>query len=610
VAGRTIESIQLRKHLRANLPEYMIPQHFLTVESIPMTPNGKVDRRSLPVPVVTDSRIGRREAPATPAEAVIAEIWTALVKPERPVGREDRFFEIGGHSLLGLEALRQIEERLGVRLHARILFLENLAGIARQCGDGSAAGHEVAPASRPSPLPPKTRLLLSDMQEYVYNEVKESPDTLAFHIPFSFRAGPSLDVPRFEASLRDVFDRHAALRCAIREDDSGAYLAIRDTDRVFHLEHHDLRHEEDGQAAAMATMIAATKEAFDVREGPLVRMHLMRLAGGEHVFLFMPHQLVFDGWSFDLFLRELDSAYANGGRSPDPANRVDFPDYSTWQRSSGEAMAPVLAFWKGELRNAPSLDWPVASASGEAPGRIQFRIPAEQVRRCEELCKPANLKLQSLLLAVFAKVVAATTGRNDLMIGLAASGRYLPETATMIGPFYRNLPLGVPVPEDGGLMALAEDVQRRSDRIAEHQDIPYWTLAELAGSPTALDSFGRLAFSFQEARGRTLRVGDVALSQISVPRPGMVADLEFWLRNTPECLIASLDCRNGQPDEPLMQALRDDYLAMLDAVIAGGSAATSGRAAQLYAAALGRHSEEGNGRGNPSPLRPSRRAHL
>jgi hypothetical protein len=196
------------------------------------------------------------------------------------------------------------------------------------------------------------------------------------------------------------------------------------------------------------------------------------------------------------------------------------------------------------------------------------------------------------------------------MIGLAASGRYLPETATMIGPFYRNLPLGVPVPEDGGLMALAEDVQRRSDRIAEHQDIPYWTLAELAGSPTALDSFGRLAFSFQEARGRTLRVGDVALSQISVPRPGMVADLEFWLRNTPECLIASLDCRNGQPDEPLMQALRDDYLAMLDAVIAGGSAATSGRAAQLYAAALGRHSEEGNGRGNPSPLRPSRRAHL
>ena len=95
--------ISLRKHLRARLPEYMVPQYFLPVDEIPLTPNGKVDRRRLPTPVVTESRIGRNEAPLDPVEATIAEIWTRLINPSRPIGRFDKFFEIGGHSLLGVQ---------------------------------------------------------------------------------------------------------------------------------------------------------------------------------------------------------------------------------------------------------------------------------------------------------------------------------------------------------------------------------------------------------------------------------------------------------------------------------------------------------------------------
>ena len=138
--------ISLRKHLRARLPEYMIPQYFLLVDEIPLTPNGKVDRRRLPTPVVTESRIGRHEAPSDPVEATIAEIWTKLIDPARPIGRLDKFFEMGGHSLLGLQALRQIEDKLGVRLDFRVLFQESLADIATRCrserirgGGGTAA---------------------------------------------------------------------------------------------------------------------------------------------------------------------------------------------------------------------------------------------------------------------------------------------------------------------------------------------------------------------------------------------------------------------------------------------------------------------------------------
>ena len=125
--------VSLRKHLRARLPEYMIPQHFLPVNELPLTPNGKVDRRRLPTPVAAESTLGRHEAPANPDEVTIAEIWTQLIQPARPIGRGDKFFEIGGHSLLALRALRQIENKLGMKLEFRVFFQESLAEVATRC---------------------------------------------------------------------------------------------------------------------------------------------------------------------------------------------------------------------------------------------------------------------------------------------------------------------------------------------------------------------------------------------------------------------------------------------------------------------------------------------
>jgi amino acid adenylation domain-containing protein len=125
--------ISLRKHMRARLPEYMVPQHFLLVEATPLTPNGKVDRSKLPTPAVTEGHFQQHEAPSDPVEATIAEIWTKLIHPARPIGRADKFFEMGGHSLLALRALRQMEHQLGVKLDFRALLQESPAEIATRC---------------------------------------------------------------------------------------------------------------------------------------------------------------------------------------------------------------------------------------------------------------------------------------------------------------------------------------------------------------------------------------------------------------------------------------------------------------------------------------------
>ncbi len=128
-----VASIELRKYLRAKLPEYMIPQHFLPVSEIPLTPNGKVDRGRLPRPVVLEANVQQYAAPSDPVETVIAEVWTRLIRPSRPIGQTDKFFEMGGHSLLGMQALIQMEQRLGVKVSFLTLFQENLADLAKRC---------------------------------------------------------------------------------------------------------------------------------------------------------------------------------------------------------------------------------------------------------------------------------------------------------------------------------------------------------------------------------------------------------------------------------------------------------------------------------------------
>jgi amino acid adenylation domain-containing protein len=125
-----LATVGLRKSLRSTLPEYMVPQYFLPVDEIPLTPNGKVDRRRLPIPITTESFVDQNEAPSGAVEATIAEIWTELIQPARAIGRNDKFFEMGGHSLLALRALRQMGNQLNADLDFHVLFQENLADIA------------------------------------------------------------------------------------------------------------------------------------------------------------------------------------------------------------------------------------------------------------------------------------------------------------------------------------------------------------------------------------------------------------------------------------------------------------------------------------------------
>jgi amino acid adenylation domain-containing protein len=572
--NHSIEPIRLRKHLRASLPEYMVPQHFLVIDSIPLTPNGKVDRRNLPTPVVTKSRLDRHsvEPPESPAEVMVASIWNKLIKPDRPAGRHDMFFEIGGHSLLALEALRQIEEKFELRLDPRILFQANLAEIAQQCGEAGDGSDRVAD-SRPVRLAAGTRLLLSEKQERMYRHCAEHPDTLRFHVTFAFEINGRLDVGLLESSLRTVFERHAILRSSFVQDDDGVFLQVNPAETACILQSHELSDVDDVGSAAMDLMVAQSKKPIDVANGPLVHMHLVRVTDDRHFFLFLPHHLVFDGWSFDIFLRELSRLYANGGT--DSSGVLDsislaYSDFSTWQRqrAAEDMKAATEDFWKSELQSLPApMEWPGRESAANPIEREYFVVDVETMARLEQVCSKREVKLPDLLLAAFLIVLAQSTGRRDFLIGLATAGRFLPEVASLIGLFYNNLPVRFRMPEGDDLDQLLAYVGERVQASSEFQDVSSSRLAGFSGLTQGSENqLHQVTYSYQEARARDLELGDLVLEQVSVSRPGIENDIDFWVRNTRTGLVVSLDYRGDIADQETMASLCKDYRAALSGI--------------------------------------------
>lgn len=568
--GQNISAIKLRKHLRANLPEYMVPQYFMPVDGIPLTPNAKVDRRNLPSPIVSESQLDRQKAdpPETPAEVIIADIWTKLIQPARAVRRHDMFFEIGGHSLLALDALRQTENKFDVRLDPRALFAHDLAAIAEQCAEADSGASD-ATALRPTRLAEGSRKLLSEDQERILRECLQNPDTLRWHITFTFRILGALDVDCYEQSLKQVFSRHSILCASFGKDDEGYHQKINPVERACVLQKHELGDVEDIDAAAMELMVSLSKQPMDVETGPLAVMHLIRIDDDHHIFFFLPHHLVFDGWSFDIFLRELGQFYESGvaGKSLTLEELpIQYSDFSTWQRerSASGAGEATDRYWSEELQSPPPpIVWPGLTSSTARPLERATTFVEKGTRDSLELaCEHYKAKLPDFLLAALLLTLSKAVNRSDHLIGLATAGRFLPEVSGLIGLFYGYLPARFRLSDDADIGHLMKYVGERVQESSEYQDISHDRLSRLGGIPLDQPLY-QVTYSYQEARSRDLSLGDLPLQQISVDRPDTMNDLDFWLRNTRDGLVVSLDYRGNIAEHATMERFLEDYLAAL-----------------------------------------------
>lgn len=485
--GVPVDLPELREHLAAELPGFMVPAAFVEVEALPIAPTGKVDRAALPPPDFAALAVGR--APRTPIEEVLCGLFAEVLGLEH-VGADSGFFELGGDSLSAMRLISRIRATLGAEPPIRVVFAAPTpAGLAARLDDTRGRRPAPVPAARPEPLP----LSYSQRRLWFLREL-EGPSA-TYNIPLALRVTGELDHHALTAALDDVVTRHEALRTVFPETDGHPRQDVLDPASL------DLtvRHVTEDRLAEELSRTAAHE--FDLAAEMPVRAWLFTLDPTTSVLLLTLHHIAADGWSLDPLAADLVSAYAARREGVAPRWRplpVQYADYTLWQhallgdRSDPESLfAEQIAYWRRSLTGLPErLELPadrphppVASYRGDT---VAFELDAELHAGLIELARSSGATLFMVLQAGLAALLSRLGAGTDIPIGSPIAGRTDAAFDDLVGLFVNMLVLRTDTAGDPSFRELVVRVRETDLAAYAHQDVPFEYLVEILKPPRSM----------------------------------------------------------------------------------------------------------------------------
>jgi len=479
------EEAQLRTALLKTLPEYMVPSYFVTLDHMPLTANGKVNRNALPAPDMTRDEVGY-VAPRTADERRMAEIWAEILKLDK-IGIHDDFFALGGHSLLATQLMSRIGAAFQVDISLRTIFdAPTLAEMVSQVVPASTECLDVSQA----PVESSDAFPLSFAQQRLWFLDQLEGQSSTYNIPLAVRLKGELDREALQASLNDIVHRHDALRAYFESVDGTPVQRIMPRLNLA-LELNDLRHStpKEREAQAQWLMLGEAGTPFDLQTGPLIRGSLLQLDEREYLLLLTMHHIVSDGWSMGILVREVGALYAShalGTPSSLPELPMRYVDFSGWQRQwlSGEVLDLQLNYWKQQLAGSPSLlilpsDRPRPMVQSQHGATLSYAIPAELSIKLQALSRKTQSTLFMTLCAAFNVLLARYSGQTDICIGTPIANRNRADIEGMIGFFVNTLVLRTRVDLSLGFTSLLKQVRTNTLDAYTHQDVQFEQLVEM-----------------------------------------------------------------------------------------------------------------------------------
>jgi len=497
----------LRAFLGTQLPEYMVPQVFMTLDTLPLAPSGKIDRKALPSPDGSRPELARVfVAPRTPTEVKLAEIWQGVLGINR-IGVHDGFFELGGHSLLATQVVSRMRDLFEFELPLRVLFESpTIAAIAERI-DTSQRGLDAPPLV---PVSRKGDLPLSFAQQRLWFFDQFAPGNVFYNMSAAIRANGPLDRRALQHAFQALVQRHEVLRTTFESIEGKPAQVVAPTSDV-RLPVVDLR-DITGNLRETEAKRAAVEESnapFELARGPLLRVKLIHLAKNDHVMLLTMHHITSDGRSIQVLVHEVGSLYqsfSGGNPSELPALPIQYADFAVWQRQwlQGEVLEKQLSYWREQLAGSPPvLRLPARERPPEqtipAGARESLRISADAQRAIKSLADETGATPFMVLLAAFKVLIHRYTGEEDLWVGTPIANRNRSEIENLIGFFVNTLILRTDLSHNPTFEEVLLRVRKTVLEAYTHQDLPYEELvAQLA--PERRNHPGELAqtyFAFQ-----------------------------------------------------------------------------------------------------------------
>ncbi len=532
------DEAEIRDYLQAFLPAYMIPSAFVIMETWPLTPNGKIDRKALPKPQLNDGIVAEYLPPRTLTEQTLSEQWREILNREQ-ISIDANFFEMGGHSLLATQVMSKIRQQFGVELSLKTLFesatIAELAKVIEQpVSSEKTVMTAITPAKRDQAIP------LSFAQERLWFIEQLEPEQSMYNLPMAIKLYGQLDVDAMQQSFDLLVERHEVLRTLFVVNNGQPqqqilpHLSIK-------IDWIDLSQVPQGRQQPQAEQLALNEfqQAFDLSKGPLLRCRLLHLHQGEHILLLTMHHIISDGWSIGLLVQELAmiyQAYRQGQESQLKPLAIQYADFAIWQRQwlQGAVLQEQLDYWKQQLAGAPPYlslptDRPRPEVQTYTGQHYRFRISKALSQQLKDFARHQGCTLFMVLLAAYQFLLSRYAKQDDICVGIPIAGRNRSEVEPLIGFFVNGLIMRTKLSGNLSIAELLQRVKQTTLSAYAHQDLPFEVLVEELQPERNLSypPIAQVGFALQNTPMGALDLADLRFQPMEIE--SKVAKYDFGL---------------------------------------------------------------------------------
>ncbi|RKZ67567.1 MAG: non-ribosomal peptide synthetase, partial [Gammaproteobacteria bacterium] len=552
-SGKTAPTLaHIRSSLKRYLPDYMIPSGFILLDDMPLTPNGKIDRNNLPLPAESQLLSSQNYlAPRNEVEQQIAEIWQEVLEIDK-ISVDADFYELGGHSLLITRIWARLKKQFGYALKLSQVFksstIAKLAVELQSFTDEKAGQFNIPVISRM-----KAPIMSIEQQRFWYIDQVAQHESL-YNLCSAFMFKGELSYELLLESLNIIVQRHEILRTAL--DWSGDIAKQKISKKlILELPVEDLSKlaEAEKQRFLMQRLGEKIHEKIELDSVPLFKISLLKIDEHQHVLFFMPHHVIWDGWSFDIFLSEIKICYEaliQGIEPKLPDLPIQYADFSHWQHQyfEGDALNSQLDYWREQLNGElPVLNLPIDyirpsefSYNGKSES-IDFE--PELVAGINDLAKINGATVNMVLLAIYFILLNRYTGQEDIIIGSPVQGRLSTETENMIGLFVNTLPIRIKLEHSLSFVEVLENVKQVVMDAYQNQEAPFEKLVEDLSVERDISRtpIFQTLFTFQEVSGRDYKIADIELQQMNLHNGTCPTDISYWVKSSATEIMGAIE---------------------------------------------------------------------
>jgi len=570
---------ELRSHLSKHLPDYMIPSVFVMLDSMPLTVNGKVDRRALPLPDRTRPELDEIHAvPRNEIERKLAAIWTEVLGLEQ-VGINDNFFELGGDSLSAIRVMSRFQNFPGLDLsHVSLFEAPTIAELAHRINDAHVrpSGMKLRPVLSQSC---NGNAPLSFGQQEIWLSAQLWPDVPVYNETFTIYMKGEFNPVVLEQALNNLIVRHEILRTAFIMKDGRTVQSVR-KEAILKLRVDDLRSFQmsDREAEAIHRATAAARWPFSLDGPPLIRALLVRLDDSDYRLYMVLHHLVTDGVSISgILIPELRTNYKSLINGAAPLMRelpVQYSDYAKWQHEwmQGPVLENHLAYWRKQLDGIQTLDLPT---DRPRPPIQSFRgafhpmaLPGELTYELKALGRREGCTLYMVLLSAFKAMLRRYTYQDDITVGTVEAGRSSTELEPLLGYFLNMLVVRTSLSGDPEFREFLHQVRQVSLKAYNHKDLPFILLVEALKPPRdpSRHPFFQVAFVMEPVYPADESGWKV--SQLEVQTGTSKFDLTLELDEREEQIIGRFEYNTDLFDASTIKRMAGHFQRILEGIIA------------------------------------------